>query len=65
MERATFLMPPSTGLSGIVLPVTEGPEYEKKYQHYIDVRGEVLPIPRGTTTVVATCLGDGKMHVFL
>ena len=25
-----------------------------KYQHYIDVRGEVLPTPRGTTTAVAT-----------
>ena len=29
----------------------EGPEYEK-YQHYIDVRGEVLPTPRGTTAPV-------------
>ena len=26
----------------------------KKYQHYINVRGEVLPTPRGTTTAVAT-----------
>ena len=25
----------------------------KKYQHYIDVRGEVLPTPRGTTAAVA------------
>ena len=24
----------------------------KKYQHYIDVRGEVLPTPRGTTKAV-------------
>ena len=24
----------------------------KRYQHYIDVRGEVLPTPRGTTTAV-------------
>ena len=26
----------------------------KKYQHYIDVRGEVLPTPRRTTTAVVT-----------
>ena len=26
----------------------------KKYQHYIDVRGEVLPTPRGTMTALAT-----------
>ena len=25
----------------------------KIYQQYIDVRGEVLPTPRGTTTAVA------------
>ena len=25
----------------------------KTYQHYIDVRGEVLATPRGTTTAVA------------
>ena len=28
-------------------------EYEK-YQHYIEVRGEVLPTPCGTTTAVVT-----------
>ena len=26
----------------------------KKYQHYIDVRAEVLPTQRGTTTSVAS-----------
>ena len=26
----------------------------KKYQHYIDVRAEVLPTQRGITTYVAT-----------
>ena len=26
----------------------------KKYQHHIDVLGEVLPTPQGTTTAVAT-----------
>ena len=30
----------------------EGPEYEK-YPHYIDVRGDVLPHPYGTTAAVA------------
>ena len=25
----------------------------KKYQHYIDVRGEVLPTPRSTSLVAA------------
>ena len=35
----------------------------KRYQHYIDVRGEVLhvPTPRGTTTAVATSKLSGKM----
>ena len=33
--------------------VPEGPEYEK-YQHYLDVLGEILPTPRGTMTAVAT-----------
>ena len=46
MESATILMSPSTGLSSTLLSsepyIPEGPEYEK-YQHYIDVRGEVLP----------------------
>ena len=28
-------------------------KWEKKYQHYTDVRGEVLPTPHGTTTAVA------------
>ena len=32
----------------------------KKYQHYIDVRGEVLPTPGGTTTAVATSSNLGK-----
>ena len=26
----------------------------KRYQHFIDVRGEVLPTPRGTTSAVET-----------
>ena len=43
-ESATILMPPSTGLSGILLSpepnVHEGPEDIKKYQHYIDAPGE-------------------------
>ena len=45
---------PSTGLRGILLTVRpkipKGPEYENKYLHYIDVLGEVLSTPRGTTT---------------
>ena len=32
----------------------------KKYQHYIDVRGEVLPTLGGTTTAVATSSNLGK-----
>ena len=53
-----FSRPLVPGLSGILINpsepnISEGPEYEK-YQHYIDVRGEVLPTPRGTTTAVAT-----------
>ena len=57
MESATILTPPSTSLSGFLLPqnpnipgisgsslFAKGTEYEK-YQHYINVRGEVLPTP--------------------
>ena len=44
MESATILTSHGTGLSSILLSnFPEGPEYEK-YQHYIDARGEVLPI---------------------
>ena len=32
----------------------------KKYQHYIDVRGEVLPTPRGITTAVVTSKNSEK-----
>ena len=32
----------------------------KKYQHYIDVREEVLHDPRDTTTAVATSKQYGK-----
>ena len=59
---------PSTGLSGVLLPleldIPEGPEYEKN-QNYIDVRGEVLPTPRGTTTVVVTSKQSGKNGSFI
>ena len=34
--------------------MNEGQEYEKKYQHYIDVGEKFLPTLRGTTTAVAT-----------
>ena len=52
MESATILTPTSTGLNGILLipsepNIPEGPKYEK-YEPYINVRGEVLPTPRGT-----------------
>ena len=44
MESATILTPPSTGLSGILIPAE--PKFlkdqnMKKYKHYIDVWGEV------------------------
>ena len=32
----------------------------KKYQHYIDVGGEVLPTSRSTATAVATPIQSGK-----
>ena len=58
MESATILTPPSTDLNGILLSVRTQYSWRtrigKKYQHYIDVRGEVLPTPCGTTTDVAT-----------
>ena len=60
MESATILTPPSTGLSGKAVfcfpsepNIPEESEYEK-YQHYIDVQGDVLPTPRCTTTAVVT-----------
>ena len=34
--------------------IPEGPDYEKKYQDYIDERGEFLPTPRDTPTAVVT-----------
>ena len=56
MEGATILTCPSTGLSGILLSVRTLYPWRtriwKKYQHYIDVRGEVLPTPLGTTTAL-------------
>ena len=58
MESAKILTPPSTGLSGILFFVRTKYSWRtiiwKKYQHYIDVRGEVLPTPHDTTTAVAT-----------
>ena len=44
----TILMQPSTGLSSVLLSAIakknpEGQEFEKKYQHYINAREEVLP----------------------
>ena len=33
---------------------------EKKYQHYIDVHGEVLPTPCSTTTAATTSKQSGK-----
>ena len=33
----------------------------KKYQYYIDIRGEVLPTPRGTTTAVETSKYSGML----
>ena len=48
---------PSIRLSSILRSVRsnihKGPDM-KKYQHYIDVRGEELPTPHSTMTVVAT-----------
>ena len=38
MKSLTILTPPSTGFNGLLSVRTqysEGPEYEKKYQHYI------------------------------
>ena len=54
---------PSTSLEVFCFPsepnIPEGPEYAK-YQHYINVQGEVLPTQCGTTTAVATSKESGK-----
>ena len=54
MESATILTPLAPAIVVLCFPsepnIPEGPEYEKKYQHNIDARGEVLP----PATAVAT-----------
>ena len=37
----------------------------KKYQHYIDVRGEVLLSPCGTMTAVATSVFEPRLELFI
>ena len=59
MERATILMPQSTGLSRDQdfrqTPIfLKDQNMKKKYQHYIDAQWIVLPTQTETTTVVAT-----------
>ena len=60
MESATILMPPSTGLSGNSAfrqnPLFLKDQNMKKYQHYIDARGEGLryQLHTETTRAVAT-----------
>ena len=58
MEHATILTPPSTGLKAVFAlcmnQILLKDQNMKKYQHLIDVRGEVLPTPRGTSTAVTT-----------
>ena len=47
IESAIIIMSPSNGFSGNLFlskPYTlEGPDYKKKYQHYIDTLGVVIP----------------------
>ena len=65
MESARILTPPSTGLSGILLqnPIFLKDQNMKNYQHFIYVRGDVLPTPRGTMTAVAK--GIVKEYLFV
>ena len=54
MENAIILMPPSTGLSGILLSIRTflKDQNMKKYQHVVDTRGEGLPTPHRKYEVI-------------
>ena len=61
MESAKILTPSSNRLSSILLkqyfafrqnPIFLKDQNMKKYQHYIDLRGEVLPTPCGSKSML-------------
>ena len=57
MESATILTPLESAYAVFCFPSEANiPQDQnmKKYQHYMDVQGEVFPTPRCTTTAVAT-----------
>ena len=45
MESATILTHQAVFCFQSETNIHEGPEYEIKYQHYINAQGEVLPTP--------------------
>ena len=58
MESASTPTPTAFAQSLFYFPsehnIPGRPEYGGKYQHHIDVHGEVLPTPRSTTTAATT-----------